>query len=481
MTVSPLYLAIDQGGHASRAFIFDALGNAVASAECSVNTYTPAPDWVEHDCEEIIRSIEHAIREAVTRLGARRSHIVAAGLATQRSSIVCWDEMSGRALSPIISWQDRRNAVWLEQLALDPQLLHQCTGLFASPHYGASKIRWCLDHVPAVQQALAQQRLKIGPMASYIVQRLTHGTEAITDPANGSRTLLMNIERLEWEPQLLEKFGIPLAILPRCVPNHYSFGTIAVDELRIPLTVVTGDQSAAIFAWGMPRTDAAYANLGTGAFIQRLISRPLHHPRLLCSIVDHDDVTTYALEGTINGAGRALRWFSEHARMSDLEIILPSLLEHISDPPLFINAVSGLATPYWRPNLRSEFIGAADSSHQAVAVVESIVFLLQRNLEELETMLPAATEIIVSGGLAQLDGLCQRLADLSGKPVLRPACHEATAQGLAWLLAGRPPTWNPLVAAERIESRPAPMLQQRYHAWCEALASRLAQNAASID
>lgn len=470
---TPLYLAIDQGGHASRALIFDANGKTIASAECAVTTYTPEADWVEHDSEEMIASIETAISEAVTQSGARQSQITAAGLATQRSSIVCWDKSSGRALSPIISWQDRRNAQWLEQLPLDQSLLHDLTGLFASPHYGASKMRWCLDHLDEVRRALAQQRLAIGPMASYVVQRLTRRAEPVTDPANGSRTLLMNLNNLNWEPQLLTQFGIPLEILPQCVPSHYAFGEIEVKGSHIPLTIVTGDQSAAIFAWGKPRTNAAYANLGTGAFIQRILSQPLPHPRLLSSIVYGDHATIYALEGTVNGAGRALQWFSQQEQISNLETKLPRWLDQIDNPPLFINAVAGLAAPYWRPDLQSEFIGDADHAHKAVAVTESIVFLLQRNLEELEAMLTPATEIIVSGGLAQLDGLCQRLADLSQKPLLRPQAHEATAQGLAWLVAELPAQWASLSGANRIEPRSAAMLQQRYHDWRAALERRI--------
>ncbi|MBI3772624.1 MAG: hypothetical protein HY272_08000 [Gammaproteobacteria bacterium] len=469
----PLYLAIDQGGHASRALIFDTTGKVVAAAECAVTTYTPETDWVEHDSEEMITSIENAIHEAVTQAGARQSQIVAAGLATQRSSIVCWDKSSGRALSPIISWQDRRNAQWLAQLSLDQQSLHDLTGLFASPHYGASKIRWCLDHLAEVQRAFTQQRLVIGPMASYVIQRLTHRSAPVTDPANGSRTLLLNLAHLNWEPKLLMQFGIPLEILPHCVPSRHAFGEIEVNGLHIPLTVVTGDQSAAIFAWGKPNTNAAYANLGTGAFIQRILSQPLHHPHLLSSIVYSDQATTYALEGTVNGAGRALQWFSEQEQILNLETQLPRWLEQIDNPPLFINAVSGLAAPYWRPDLQSEFIGDADNAHKTVAVAESIIFLLQRNLEELETMLAPSREIIASGGLAQLDGLCQRLADLSQKTLLRPQAHEATAQGLAWLIAGQPSKWASLSEANRVEPRPASALQQRYHRWRATLEDRI--------
>lgn len=470
---TPLYLAIDQGGHASRALIFDAGGKTIASAECAVTTYTPEADWVEHDSEEMIASIETAISEAVTQSGARQSQITAAGLATQRSSIVCWDKSSGRALSPIISWQDRRNAQWLAQLSLDQQSLHNLTGLFASPHYGASKMRWCLDHLDEVHRALTHQRLTIGPMASYVVQRLTRRREPVTDPANGSRTLLMNLNSLDWESKLLTQFGIPREILPRCVPSRFAFGDIEVNGLRIPLTVVTGDQSAAIFAWGKPRTDAAYTNLGTGAFIQRTLTQALHHPRLLSSIVYSDHAAIYALEGTVNGAGRALQWFGQREQIPDLEAKLPLWLDQIDNPPLFINAVAGLAAPYWRPDLQSEFIGDADNAHKTVAVAESIIFLLQRNLEELETMLAPVREIIASGGLAQLDGLCQRLADLSQKPLLRPQAHEATAQGLAWLVAGLPAQWVSLSEANRIEPRPDSALQQRYHNWRAALEDRI--------
>ena len=159
----PLYLALDQGGHASRALVFDAQGRPLARSLRTVGVFHPQPDWVEQDPEELVRSLQDAMREVCVELGAAAADIAAAGLATQRSSIVCWDPVSGAALSPVLSWQDRRASEWLTRFTPHAEAIHRTTGLMLSAHYGASKLRWCLDHLPAVAQAAADGRLAQGP------------------------------------------------------------------------------------------------------------------------------------------------------------------------------------------------------------------------------------------------------------------------------------------------------------------------------
>ena len=170
--------------------------------------------------------------------------VASAGLATQRSSIVCWDRVSGQALSPVISWQDRRAHEWLTRFALHAEEIHATTGLMLSAHYGASKLRWCLDHLPAVAQAQSEGRLAFGPLASYLVFRLTEERTLAVDPANAARTLLWNIKTLNWDEGLLHLFSIPASALPPCVPTRHHFGHLVAAGQRIPLALVSGDQSA---------------------------------------------------------------------------------------------------------------------------------------------------------------------------------------------------------------------------------------------
>jgi glycerol kinase len=252
----PLFLALDQGGHASRALVFDSRGATVARALREVREFHPQPDWVEQDPDELAGSLTEVIREVEREIGDRAKHIDAAGLATQRSSIVCWDRITCEALSPVLSWQDRRAHEWLAHFAPHAEAVHRATGLRLSAHYGASKLRWCLDHLPRVAVAAVERRLAMGPLASFLVFRLTEERTLAADPANAARTLLWNLETFDWDPGLLHLFEIPRALLPDCVPSRFDFGRLAGGH-RPPPTLVTGDQSAALFACGAPKATNA--------------------------------------------------------------------------------------------------------------------------------------------------------------------------------------------------------------------------------
>ena len=462
----PLHLCLDQGGHASRALVFDRRGVVQAGALREVAVREPQPAWVEQDPEELVASLKTAMNAAVTSLGARAGQVVNAGIATQRSSIVCWDRQTGEALSPVISWQDRRAQEWLGQFSAQAPEVHRRTGLMLSPHYGASKLRWCLDHLPAVATARRAGRLAMGPLASFLLFRLLDEKPFVADPANAARTLLWNLRMLDWDPWLLELFGVPVEALPRCVPTRHGFGMLRVHEQRLPLTIATGDQSAALFALGAPAPDTVYVNLGTGAFMQRVFPQPPDVAGLLTSVVYRDEGRSYyVLEGTVNGAGTALRWAEQEWGLDDIEARLPAWLARDGDIPLFLNGVAGLGAPFWVADFPSRLIGSGEPWQKTCAVVESIVFLLQTNLEVVQKISPASKRLLITGGLARLDGLCQRLADLSGLPVYRPAEHEATARGTAYQLAGFPENWPEEKPGDGFRPKPNPGLARRYKDW----------------
>jgi glycerol kinase len=463
------YLAIDQGGHASRALLYEADGRLVTAAERPIALRRPAPEHAEHDPDEVVASIRAAVAAVLREAGD--PEVTAAGLAVQRSSVVCWDRRDGRALSPVLSWQDRRNAGWLAGLQAEAAQIKHRTGLPLSPHYGAGKLRWCRDHLDTVRAAAEAGRLAWGPLASFLVFRLTAERRLCSDPANASRTLLYNLDSGDWDPLLAQRFGLDVDALPACVPTRHAFGELEIDGRRIPLTLVTGDQSAALFAFdGDPAQ--VVINLGTGAFLQQAMpQRPPDTP-LLTSLAYRDHRTRlYAVEGTINGAGSALEWVAQRLGLAPAAVIdqLPAWLAQNTRPSLFLNGVSGLGTPYLAPLFAPRFVGEGSAAEQCVAVIESIVFLLQVNLEEL-ARLGAVGAITLTGGLSRLDGLCQRLADLSGLTVSRPGDHEATARGLLYLLSGtRPPT-----AETGFTPQPNPALDARYRDWRRALEAALA-------
>lgn len=475
---APLYLCLDQGGHSSRALVIDGGGQVHASAGNPVVTRRDG-DRVEHDPAELVNTLLQAAAEAISELGAGADRIVAAGLATQRSSVVCWDSQTGDVLSPVLSWQDTRAAEYLARYESHWQRVHDITGLVLSPHYGVSKLRWCLEHLPAVEAARVAGRLRFGPLASFLAMRLTAGTNSYADPANASRTLLWDRSRRNWSAELLDLFSVPADCLPPCVPSRYEWGELNVAERNIPLTVVTGDQSAALFAFGMPTADTTYINIGTGAFLQRMLPDTQLDPgRLLASVVYQDAAhATAVIEGTVNGAGSALTLVAGQLGIDRERLHRDSAiwLQTVSDPPLFINSVAGLGSPWWRVDVEPEFVTAANRCVEAqdeakiVAVMESIVFLLTVNLRRVDEQLGSGDRIVATGGLAAVSPLLQRLSDLTGMVVQRARVREATATGLAYLLAGLPEQWPGVEADSTFTPAANVGLRQRFDAWLKCM------------
>ncbi len=469
----PVFLALDQGGHASRAIVFDAAGRKIDEAFAPIATRRDGDDRVEHDGDEIVASLHLCIGEVARRHG----DIAAAGLATQRSSMVCWDRRDGRPLSPVLSWQDRRNATWLRQFETRGAWIRERTGLVLTPHYGASKMRWCLENLPAVQAASHAGHLAMGPLASFLANRLARERPFVADPANAARTQLWDPHSRDWSPELLALFDIPRDCLPESVTSRYGYGAIEVGARAIPLTVVTGDQSAVPFAFGTLDAATAWVNVGTGAFAQRAIRGHLPDaPRLLASVVWSDaDGVDYMLEGTVNGGGSALAAFATDAGI-DLRESLAALEREAgaAEPPLFINTVAGLGSPYWSSAVAPHFIGDGDTQQRLLAVLESIAFLLAVNLRELAPHGPPLERIILTGGLSASAAFARRLAALAGAPVWCSDETEATARGLAQLVATPAQPWDP-GPGRWIRPAPDTGLAARFERWCHELDAGLAR------
>ncbi|MBL0140891.1 MAG: hypothetical protein IPP91_02200 [Betaproteobacteria bacterium] len=463
----PLYLAIDQGTHASRAVVLDARGAVMAAGSKDIGLTRPQADWAEQDGEAMVTSIYAAVSQALSALGDRRQDLAAAGLASQRSSCVCWDANSGRPLSPVFSWQDRRAHVWLQQFEPHAEEVHRKTGLFLSPHYGASKLRWALDNLAAVREAKAAGKLCWGPQSSFLVFRLTAEHSMFADPQCAARTQLWNLHTRDWDPALVSLFGLPPGFLPKSVPTCHRFGTMRVGDTSMPLVAVNGDQSAAVFAFGWPEEDSAYVNIGTSAFVQRAVTHtPDYAPRSLTGIIlDDGSTTVYTVEGNVNGAGAALEWLKDGLGIENAVERLPEWLDLPGEPPLFLNGIAGLGGPFWKPDFVSRFVGEGEPWQKAVAVVESMAFLLQANIDEIGKYVPAARRMRVSGGVSRLDGLCRRLATVSGLPVHRRDDAEATARGIGYLAAGRPAAWNNAAAEEVFSPEGNEALCRRYARW----------------
>lgn len=463
-----LTLAIDQGTHASRALVVDDAGRVLATGGCDIGLVRPREGWAEQDGEEAVASIFAAAEKALAALDSRKTEVARAGLACQRSSAVCWDRATGRPLSPVFSWQDRRAHEWISSLeGAHGEAVHAKTGLYLSPHYGASKLRWALDNLPEVRAALDAGTLAWGPMESFLVFRMTPERRFAAEPQCAARTQLWNIRSRDWDPALLDLFGLPQGCLPASVPTIHAWGTLETAGLALPITAVNGDQSAAVFAFGWPEEDCAYVNVGTSAFVQRALARPpVHVPRQLSGIILADgEVTVSMVEGNVNGAGTALEWLKTELGIDNLNDELPAWLERPEPPPLFLNGIAGLGGPFWKADFASRFVGRGEPWQKAVAVLESMAFLLQANIDHMAQYVPPARRMRVSGGVSRLDGLCGRLAAVSGLPVHRREDPEASARGIAYLAAGRPAGWNTAAPEAVFAPAPAPALRERYRRW----------------
>ena len=461
-------LAIDQGSHASRALLFDTDGTVLARHEERVDQYETHPGWVELAPEQVLASVRAVISEVLPHASGP---VRCAGLAVQRSTLVAWDRDNGEALAPAISWQDTRCSALLQRFSHHEKLIHQISGLPLSPHYLAGKMRWMLEESEAVMEASAGGRLVMGPLSSYLTFHLLQDRPLITDHSNAARSMLFNIAHGQWSRALAELFHIDTTLLPRCVPTLAEHGRL--EHTGIPLTCLCGDQNAAIHAGGEPPDNQLMLNLGTGAFILRGVGgHPPKHERLIGGVAWSTQTERhYLLEASVNGVGSGIRWLQSRVQ-SDILRQLPDWLLEIGSPPLFLNSIGGLGSPYWRQDIEPRFVPNTESvGRRAVALIESIAFLIQRNLLEMD--LEGIEAIQVSGGLSPMNGLCQRIADLSGLPLYRHDDPEATARGLAWLAAGRPGHWQGKPAGRSFRPGRNPALKQRYGEFIRLLEEEL--------
>ena len=452
-----MIITIDQGGQGTKVCLYDHHQSLLQSFN-PVKTYYPAPLHVEQNPDEVLQSI-HAGFTAIQRQGSFAVQRIA--LATQRSSSLCWDKQTGKALTPIISWQDRRTASSMQRYQPHESMVLRVTGLRLSPHYGATKLQYCLHHYPAVRDALDQGRLAWGPLSSFLTFRLTQEQSLLCDPVNATRTLLYNLLENHWDQRLLNLFQLPRQVLPSLVPNDACFGHLNWQGNAVPLQMVQGDQSAALFGNGDPDMDACYLNMGTGAFLQKPISeadahRHLSHAEgLLLSVTyrDQQGKSLYSLEGTVNGAASGLAWIQKRLQINNeqMHTIQKSWTFPRANAALFLNVVGGLGAPFWRSDFESIFIGeVATPSESVYAVLDSILFLIQTNLEIIDRLQGSAQVIYISGGLSQLDGLCQHLSSLSQRTVARHNDPQASSLGLVWLSGER---WasDVMVATDRFQ------------------------------
>jgi glycerol kinase len=467
-------IAIDQGTNSTRAIIYDKQGEAIFSVKKSIELRYLENFHVEQDGNEILESCRFVLSEAHGYIQKHQLSNIAVALTTQRSSVIAWSSKNGETISPVLSWLDTRAQKQLDELNLSEELIKSKTGLQITPHYGASKLQWLLQNNKKVQHAHQQNTLLLGPLAAFLIFNLIENNLALVDYANAHRTLLWNLHTLIWDDALLKSFAIDTSLLPKPVPNSYCYGKL--NGFDYPLVLVNGDQNSAIYGYGKLATNTTFVNIGTGGFVMAACHQPESNDSKLLNSVSYSSNTEqlYAVEGTINGAGAALTWAKEHWGMDD--IIEQSWHEEL-DVPIFINTVGGLGSPWWKSNIAPEFLDKQKSyldytpQQRKAALMESIIFLIVNNLEEMKKYGIQTELLIASGGLTADKHLCQRLADLCSIPIIVSSYQETTSRGAAWLAMGKP-NWN-FLNVENIRVNKNHAIQHRYKIFITELQRRV--------
>ena len=443
--MSDVLLAIDQGTSSSRAMAFSPEGEILATEQQPFEAIYPASGWVEHDAEVIWATVLSTTRSVLERLRRMGHGVAAIGITNQRETTVVWDRRSGAPIHNAIVWQDRRTAEQCRKLAaagLEAELT-QKTGLRFDPYFSATKLAWILDRVPGAREAAAAGRLAFGTIDSFLISRLTGGRLHVTDATNASRTALLDVRSVSWDPALCELFGVPAACLPEVRDSAGDLGITdpAVLGEALPIRGVAGDQQAALVGQACFEAGDVKSTYGTGAFLVLNTGATLvqSRHRLLGTIAYRlEGRTTYALEGSVLSAGAAIQWLRDGLglvqRASEVEALAGSVKD--TGGVYLVPAFTGLGAPYWDPDARAAIVGitrATGRGEIARAGLDSVVYQTHDLIAAMAAD-GARTQILkVDGGMAQNALFLQRLADVLGLTILRPRITESTAFGAACL------------------------------------------------
>ena len=440
-------LAIDQGTTGTTALVFDADGKIRGRAYGEIRQFYPQPGWVEHDAEEIYRSAIRRGREALAAARVKAGDLAALGITNQRETFVVWERASGRPVARAIVWQCRRSASICDSLREREFEIATRTGLIVDPYFSGTKLKWMLDHNRALRRRAARGELCFGTIDSWLIYKLSRGAAFVTDLTNASRTMLMNLERREWDPAMLEMLDVPAPMLPRIVESRGPLAEAARGTLAdrpIPIGAVIGDQQAALFGQGCVSAGAAKVTYGTGAFLlaHTGVQRTVSHNRLIATAaLGPRGEPAYALEGSVFIAGAAVQWLRDELALIGGSPESLGLARQSRDrtQPYFVPAFVGLGAPYWDSAARGAIVGLTRGTTRADlarATLDAIAYQVRDVLVAMEKDIGRLLgELRVDGGAAANDYLMQMQADLDGERVVRPRLVETTALG-AGLLAG---------------------------------------------
>ena len=439
-------LAIDQGTTTSRAILFNRQGQVITLSQKTFQQYFPKPGWVEHDPNEIWYTQSLAIKEAMAKADVTDDHIACIGIANQRETTIVWDRETGFPVYNAIVWQDRRTADYCEELKAEgySDFIQQKTGLVIDAYFSATKVKWILDHVKGIRERAERGELCFGTVDSWLIWKLTRGTQFITDITNASRTMLFNINTMQWDQELLDLFTIPASMLPEVKSSSevYCETSTPIFKAGIPVSGMAGDQQAALFGQLCLEEGMMKTTYGTGCFmIVNTGDKPvLSQNNLLTTIAwKLGDKVTYALEGSVFVGGAAIQWLRDGIGLIPNAPVTEQMAKSVPDNGgvYFVPALTGLGAPYWDQYARGAIIGitrGTTAAHLTRAALEGICYQVYDVLIAMENDIHAKPkEIRVDGGAIANNFLMQFQADITGQAVHRPDCIETTALGAAYL------------------------------------------------
>ncbi|SJM71536.1 glycerol kinase GlpK [Gulosibacter sp. 10] len=442
-------IALDQGTTSTRAIIFDREGRIVASAQREHRQHFPKPGWVEHDALEIWRNARNCLGLVLADAQLSPADIAAVGITNQRETTILWDRATGRPLHRAIVWQDVRTQDLVDRMAEDGGIdrFRDRTGLPLNTYFSATKIAWLLDHIPDARARAEAGDLCVGTVDSWLTWQLTGGVDGgvhITDVTNASRSSLMRLDTCEWDPEILEAFGIPPACLPEIRSSSEVYGrcTGRSPVPGVPVAGILGDQQAAQFGQTAFERGEAKNTYGTGAFlVYGTGTEPVRSDHGLLTTVAYrlgDGPTHYALEGSIAVTGSLVQWLRDNLGIISTSAEVEQLAATVEDNGgcYIVPAFSGLYAPWWRPDARGVIVGLTgyiNRGHIARAALEAAAYQTCDVLDACNANVPEPLEELrVDGGMTVNDALMQLQADLLNVPVVRPEITETTAVGAAY-------------------------------------------------
>lgn len=440
-------MSIDQGTTGTRVILFNRNGDIHSAAYREIKQIFPQPGWVEHNPKDYWKTVMDCTKDALRNGKVKAEEIAAIGITNQRETTILWDKYTGEPVYNAIVWQCRRTAIMCDELKAKgyEQVVRKKTGLTIDAYFSATKIKWIIENVSGVKEKIAQGKIYMGNVDSWIIWNLSGGTVHVTDYSNASRTMLLNIHTLKWDPELLEVVGIPENILPDLMPSSGIMATTTKNvffDVEIPIAGVAGDQHAATFGQTCFKPGMAKNTYGTAlALMMNIGEKPvLSKNGLTTDLCWHiNGKTEYALEGVVFIGGAAIQWLRDGINIIDSAVECSRMAVKVPDTGgvYVVPAFTGLCAPYWDMYARGLIIGITQGTsreHIARSTLESLAYQTKDVLEAMESdFRKKAVSLRVDGGATKSDFLMQFQADILGKPVKRPLVTEMAARGAAYL------------------------------------------------